>query len=258
MTTALINEVVTKYLYANGVPSNLTSDSLIRTSGATGSPVSINVIDFMQTGGGRFAKASEFEIVSKFFNSANALTLNHQYSLSELQGVLGSGGTTKSLQQYDYRDGTGDYFERTFVFNNTTYNIVDSANLKFIVDANGARYISGLQIAPQADNFDFTGAGASASLNNVIKPYIDPWNIGRTIDLNFTGTAPVISYTNDQYLVDSAYVFEAKALAAVSAKAALALEFESAANDLWNTGITKFIDTADDGYRPIAYGRKHH
>lgn len=77
-----------------------------------------------------------------------------------------------------------------------------------MIDADGTRHISNYAIVtdPQTqENFDFTGGGPIAKLaNDYLKPRIDPWGIGRKVNINFVGSAPTPrDYTYANYMVDT-------------------------------------------------------
>lgn len=66
---SLAQEVTNLYLYGQDTtPSDLSDESLIRPNPISPNPVlDIDVQDYMQNGGGRFAIGSQFEIIKKFF-----------------------------------------------------------------------------------------------------------------------------------------------------------------------------------------------
>lgn len=66
MALPTVSEVITKYLYGSDiVPADFSDDTIIRDSGPRES-IDVNLIEYMTTGAGRFALASNFEIIKLF------------------------------------------------------------------------------------------------------------------------------------------------------------------------------------------------
>ncbi|AVX03460.1 hypothetical protein MXMO3_00929 [Maritalea myrionectae] len=65
MALPTIEEVISLYLYGqNTPPSDLSNGSLLRGPDATSTTDPISVLEYMTTGAGRFACASNIELVS--------------------------------------------------------------------------------------------------------------------------------------------------------------------------------------------------
>ncbi|UWR64841.1 hypothetical protein K4L02_00980 [Phaeobacter inhibens] len=72
MTLPTAFDVTSFYLYgSNTTPSNFANEALAATPG--GGTILVDVGDYMnsQTGPGRFANASQFELIDHFFSTAN-------------------------------------------------------------------------------------------------------------------------------------------------------------------------------------------
>ncbi len=259
MTTELIKDIISVFLYGSTTrPSNLFSDNLIRDDGAT-TIVTVDASAYMTSGGGRFAKPNQFEVVTKFFNTSNSLDAR-SYTLSEILAELNLDTTDAkaAIDQKEYANGF-DYLERVLLFNNSGFEIEDSDNLRFVVENDGTRHIENLKIIPQTDNFDFeSNQQLTKDFNNSIEPFIDPsainndpsLGLGREVIMQFNDTAPVINnYTHNDLVNDIIYNSNQQGsnTQALSLGPAMAL----ALNDLWAEGITKFLD---DQNRPILYG----
>tara|TARA_R110002072_G_scaffold208290_7_gene365776 strand:- start:1490 stop:1843 length:354 start_codon:yes stop_codon:yes gene_type:complete len=111
MASSAIETIMKYYLYgSNSVPSNLASDSLIRTSGST-TTITLDIANHMSTAG-RFAKPSQFDVVKEFFNVNNSgLFANNQtYSLTEVLNILNlsASATEMKTDHKLYAEGT-DY-----------------------------------------------------------------------------------------------------------------------------------------------------
>ena len=133
MASDLINRVVSLYLYGKQTPpSDLIIDNLIRPDNSTTS-ITLSASSYMTSGGGRFAKASQFEVVAEFFDAGNVLTPG-SYTLSQIlaQLSLGASAATVVIDQKEYVSAV-DYLERVFLFNNSAFRIQDSASLRFLV-----------------------------------------------------------------------------------------------------------------------------
>ncbi len=69
------------------LPGNLVNDSLIRSDSATSS-LAIDAEAFMNFGGGRYAKPSQFSVVEAFFNQNNNLAVG-SYTMNSILAALG-------------------------------------------------------------------------------------------------------------------------------------------------------------------------
>lgn len=67
MTQLIAKDITNLYLYGQqSTPKNLVASSLIRPENVV-TEVDVDVNDFMETGAGRFAVGSQFELVQRFF-----------------------------------------------------------------------------------------------------------------------------------------------------------------------------------------------
>jgi Ca2+-binding RTX toxin-like protein len=247
-------EVTNLYLYGQSTtPSDLSDDSLIRPDPVSPNPVlNVNVQDYMQTGGGRFAIGSQFEIIQKFFDPGlftPDVPAGRTYTKQQIAAIFGVGNFGWDMQQLNFQDGTDDYAERTYVFNTQSFKISDDAI--FVVQPNGTRRILNFAIEPRddiQDNFDFTGGGFLTNLGNgFLVPRVDPSGIGRIVDIEYGGL-PVqrVTYELSDYQADVATrdSFQGGNLFKLQADINILLE------DLFNSGVTRFIENG----KPILYG----
>ncbi|UVD59956.1 RTX toxin (plasmid) [Rhizobium sp. Pop5] len=205
-------------------------------------------------GGGRFANASQFELIQIFFENSTAVP-SGTYTKEELAAAYSLSSFGLDIRQFYYLDGVDDYAERTYVFNSGRFKISDNA--QFIIHPDGTREILNFSIVPREDdNFDFEGGGIAADVGNDIwEPEIDPSGIGRTVDIKFVGTVPDRTYTIQDYTDDQATVSSW----ALSPGPSDIQKLLDVSQQLWDDGVTKLLvdykgtaDDADD--RPVIYG----
>ncbi|MCC5665138.1 VWA domain-containing protein [Nostoc sp. CHAB 5784] len=87
--------------------------------------------------------------------------------------------------------------------------------------------------------------------NLVAKPYVDPWGIGRKVNINFSdpNLIPRTTYTSQDYTDDLNRNFDSF-LSNPEAIAKIALGQDDFVDGLFDDGVTKFLD----GNKPIIYG----
>lgn len=160
-------QMISQYLWGSFAipnPASLADDKWIRPTGET-SKIDVDVLEYMISGGGRFATADKFGIFRKFFDGVGALEPKEDgYTL--LEAAIAIYGREHPViakieakefytDLYQSRLGTSDadYADRSYVFNSTKFT-VDEKHLKFIVKADGSREIKDLLIVPK-ENDDF-------------------------------------------------------------------------------------------------------
>ncbi|MDJ0620660.1 MAG: hypothetical protein QNJ63_28660, partial [Calothrix sp. MO_192.B10] len=275
-TTKLTKENITNwYLYGQeNTPDNLISTSLMRPKGLV-TEIKVDTVDFMKTGGGRFAVGGQFQLVQAFF--AEPLTIDElpeippgEYSKTQLMDLIEAripnqqffknDSLSWEMQQYNYDDGIDDYLDRVWANNSMSFQIDDGA--KFIVTENGEKYIENFAVYPRLDvpdDFDMkTSDGFTAIANFVVKPYVDPWDIGRTVNIDYTNpqlhldelqtTYTQQDFNNDLQKINSWYVDTPAAATRIGASAKGFVE------GLFNAGITKFLYGDKPVEKPIVYG----
>lgn len=277
MTDIMINpsaETITRiFLFGwDGVPSNLPSntganlfqESIIR-DGAVTTNISVDSASFMQSGAGRFAKGSQFDLVKKFFDDSIQFPVGASYSKAGLATYLSGIGYnitnyTFSMQEKDYMDSIDDFAERTYIYNTIAFQLAN--DVRFVIDANGNRSIANYAVFPRIDNplfyenFDFKSSSISSELANLyLQPNVDPSNIGRKIVFNFNEiTNSSITYSKQQYLDDQAYT--SSSVIAISnypsALTKLATDGLVMLDGFWAHGTIKYLDT---NFRAIYYGK---
>lgn len=260
-----IEQVTNLYLYGQAdTPADLTDENLVRNPG-TGVSYQVDTLDYMLNGPGRFASPAFFDIVQLFFSYAASVVPPGVYNEHTLAAALKSGGVNTPIRfdlvqnQTYFSDSTDDYKDRVYIWNTTGYEIKDNrdsdpAGTLFVINEDGTRFIQNLTVIPytnpgQPENFDFDGGGINAYLGNpILRRWIDPSDIGRTVTFTFSDNAPVIPiYTAADFQND--YQFAPRP--DVTLIAGLVGEMREVADQLFASGVTRFLD---DSGRPIIYG----
>ncbi|NOT84550.1 MAG: hypothetical protein HOP02_07160 [Methylococcaceae bacterium] len=249
-------EVTNLYLYGTKtLPANLENESLIRPSDPKN--ISVDMNEYMTTGPGRFASPAKFDLIQQFFTSqAVHLQANTPekpyYTKTELFAAFGTEIGWVGLQQSLYDDGADNYLERAYIWESTAFQIDENA--KFVVEANGNRYIKDFAIVPFSKNantedFDFkSDSGFSKLVNFALEPLVDPSGIGRTVVISFDGVRTLkdtFTYQDYTNAASTAVLPNPSLLATIAANG---LQFTQ---QLFDSGSTRFLD-ADN--KPILYG----
>lgn len=221
----------------------------------------IDTSQFMQSGPGRFAVGSQFDLISKFFDPGffTPTVPPGRYSKVALAAKLGLSYYGWVMNQFNYTDSSEsrtDYVDRVYVWNTQEFKVSDSA--VFVIEPSGRRFIEDFAVEPRDirgadDNFDFVGGGFIAWLaNDWLLPRVDPSRIGRTVDIEFVnrGLLPKVTYTLQNYENDVArsgswYRND------LTAGAVLLSERDNYINKLFTDGVIRFLDSSN---RPILYG----
>lgn len=269
------NDVITNlYLYGTvTTPSNPLSDTRIRPAPlATPTTIEVYQASFMETGPGRFARGSRSSLVEAFFNEAvdrSWFVPGQSYTKAQVATLLANHGLSSlitneagqvsygiSIRQVLVADGAGDYWSRAYIWNSGAFMISDDA--RFTVDSDGKKHIRNFAVVPNPavqENFDFTGGGLVADATRAyLTARIDPWKIGRTVDINFVGPPPLAKdYDYAEYIADAARTLSD------AAQAVIALPYggaglTSVTDELWQAGVTKFVDQE----QAIIYGTDDH
>jgi uncharacterized repeat protein (TIGR01451 family) len=251
MADITVKEITNLYLYGRiTTPTNLVDDSLIRPNPLpTVTSVNVDKKDFM-AGAGRFAVGAQFELIQKFFDPGffTPSIPAGRYTKKEVADKFGISNFAWEMGQTDYQDSIDDYAERVYIYNSQTFQISDDA--VFIVEPDGKKRIEKFSVEFRKDrqeNFDFEGAGIVAFFGNpYLQERVDPSNIGRTVNINFTGSIPGVTYDKTSFDNDVAKISSWKGRDLFKLKSDIDILLEN----LFNSGVTKFLD----GNKPIMYG----
>ncbi len=202
--------ILNYYLYGQAtLPSELEDGSLIRDAAAE-STMAVTGSSYMAKNG-RFALASTFDVVEKFFS--NSVDVPPKYDVNgnitfytelEVRALMGVTEAIRTVRQYEYVDGRGDYAERTLLWNSMAYEIADTS--RFWVSANGERSISEFAVIPFGnDNFDLESDSIPTQVLNVayLKDRLDPFGIGRKVNVQISDDIDRVYYTRDRFLADT-------------------------------------------------------
>ena len=208
-----VDEILARYLWNQETapsPSELVDDKWIRDASAEGDALMIDAQEYMTHGGGRFVSAANFEFFKNFFSSefsAGSYDFISMWNILKADDPLSPEISndkkikkfTKSISQYTTGIGSSDYLTRAFIFGSTGFTI-DFDSIKFVVKADGTKEIQGLKIIPCEDNFDFDSKNGVANyLNEDFKKVIDPFGIGRTVPIKFTGDVSAVTVTDKDF-----------------------------------------------------------
>lgn len=251
MSLLTAQEVTNLYLYGSKTkPTDLSDSNLIRPINVVETKISVDVNDYMQNGPGRFASPAFFEIVKLFFSPTTSGLAPGVYTEQELRPLVGTNQATITQQQWAYDDGNGDYTERTYIWNSVAFEIGDQA--RFIVEANGERYIENFSIQPfnvnaDIENFDFKSDDWIATLGNkLLEERVDPSGIGRKVEIGFIGDRTETRYDFANYQSDTASAVSANPLLL----AGLYSKMTDLTDQLFKDGVIKFLGKG----KPIVYG----
>ncbi|MEM8723718.1 MAG: hypothetical protein AAGE84_31315, partial [Cyanobacteria bacterium P01_G01_bin.39] len=203
----------------------------IRPFGSPQPPaVEYDMLDYLTNGAGRYATPAVFPIIDDFFNSFLPPNPEDEpYDVSDIRRELDlrddddfREATEVAIWQYGTDTTSLDFPERAYIFGTTGFKL-DLTNADFIVNDNGNKFISGIQVIAKDDNFDFRGgAGPINDLANVfLLPAYDPYGLGtdpttngqnREVPIKFTtstngrtyGTSSDL-YSHSDWLADDLY-----------------------------------------------------
>jgi Ca2+-binding RTX toxin-like protein len=211
-------EVTREYVFGNVNPSSDYNEH-IRELGDANNSVSYSAYSYMTEGAGRFAYPSTIAAIDAFFR--NTTLSAGSYTSGQLSGALGLSNITDLTFQDNFDDfqttisqyGTGiissnsfDYAERAFIDGSTRFGIKDKSSIRFNIDANGYKSITGLEILPKNDLFKFDSGNPIAQIAGIgfFKPDLDPYNLVRgDLRINYTGSGREYqTYTKDNWIED--------------------------------------------------------
>jgi len=183
----------------------------IRPFGSPQPPaVEYDMLDYLTNGAGRYAPPAVFPIIDDFFNTPLDV---RTYDISDirreldlLDNALFEEATEVAIWQYGTDTTSLDFPERAYIFGTTGFEL-DLTNANFIVNDNGNRFISGMQVIAKDDNFDFRGGAGPINTvaNTVLLPAYDPYGLGtdpttngqnREVPIRFTTSTNGRTYRN--------------------------------------------------------------
>ena len=260
-----VDNITNLFLYgALETPDDLESESLIRPTYAQMAEeqrvtIEIDPVAYMANGGGRFALGAKASIVSSFLLGTNGLFQNtgveQRFTRDQMIALgVSTSDFNFSIIQYNYGTATSDFADRAYIYGSGSFTISNQAI--FVIDANGHRHIENYNVLPREDNFDFESNDTLTQIgDNLLQDYIDPSQIGRTVQITFDATAIAnmknngTDYDIGDYSLDVAQL--ALTFDPVFGVARLPIVMNDIVDNLWESGITKFLG---EGNKPIIHG----
>jgi len=209
MSMPTIEQVVSRYLFnQNSPPLDLKDEQLIRLRDELGTELTVDMDEFMTTGGGRFVGVERFRYVRKFLEGDDAFYKGASvlppgiYAKADILGYynINLNNQYVSVKQYYQGIYDSDYAERAYVFGSGRYLINDDA--LFIVNSDGTREARNICVEPDDDNFDYDGDGILADVTNYLtEDEIDPSGIGRQVPIKFIGSVSKKNYISSDWKI---------------------------------------------------------
>jgi Ca2+-binding RTX toxin-like protein len=168
-----------------------------------------DMLEYMTSGGGRFAYPSLFGAVEKFFTATTIP--DGTYAYSDLFNFIFGLNFTTDLNIVISQYGTGilsaDLAERAYIFGTTEFTLnIDNATFE-VVD--GVKTIKNIEVRAFDDDFDFITDNRLSQFvgANFLRPAIDPYNLSRgPVDIIFRGTGQIYdNYSQEQFLVNELF-----------------------------------------------------
>jgi hypothetical protein len=195
-------EMICLYLYDDikpPAPGTLkTKQDVLNLAKPTRQDVEIDKDWFMKHSGGRFMHIGRFDIVRNFLAKKDPpqrtlpLPPKGQVKVYDTNGIFNAYGVRQGsarwfgLKQYEYDPDSNDFVDRCEVFGSSNFEINKWA--RFIVKDDGTREIQSIWVEPVEDDYNYESSSWEAKISNALtEPMIDPWNIGRTVIIGFTG-----------------------------------------------------------------------
>jgi Ca2+-binding RTX toxin-like protein len=166
--------------------------------------VSVDMVSYMETGPGRYAYAAQAQVVYDLFNGKINLEEGRSYTKGELKNEFGYSNSdfTFEIVHYKLSASQSDYALRTYIYNKSTFKISDDAEFIF---ENGEFRIDKMAVHDLRDDFDFDSTGLTELGNNLImQPKIDPYEIGKIVNIKFVNKeqVPKETYTQNHFSKD--------------------------------------------------------
>jgi Ca2+-binding RTX toxin-like protein len=250
-----IEQMTSLYLYGSIIPpSSIDTDSLIRDASAT-TEINADAVDYMVNGGGRYAVLSAFEIVQKFFDTANGIPPG-VYGKAEIGQLFGLKSYGFNMLQLDYDPGSEDYAQRVYIWNSSAFKL--SNDVEFHVESDGTRFLRHAAVVPNdlvTENFDFESSSFIATLGNKeLELRVDPSGIGRKVGIKFVNDELVPRadyYGFEMFNSERATAIKPEPFVTPFTLNDLYDSLVAATDEMFDRGTTAFLD--DDG-KIIIYG----
>jgi Ca2+-binding RTX toxin-like protein len=168
-----------------------------------------DMLEYMTSGGGRFAYPSLFGAVEKFFTATTIPDGTYAYS-DLFNFIFGLNFTTDlniTISQYGTGLLSADLAERAYIFGTSEFRLkIDDAIFEVV---GGVKTIRNIEVRAFDDDFDFITDNRLSQFvgANFLRPAIDPYNLSRgPVDINFRGTGKIYdNYSQEQFLVNELF-----------------------------------------------------
>ena len=201
------SKIISLYLYGTETPPSNYEDRLL-SDGQSRPTAVVDAFSYMQEGSGRYAYASNAQVVQDFFDESKTFPVG-EWNKDQMQEILGYPSVDHqfddwhfAITQSEIGSDSSDYGIRSLIYNSTRFFLSEEAT--FVVNEDGSKYIKNMAIYPEGDDFNFIGGSWGAYLGNFyLENEIDPYNIGETVYITFSGDVPMESvYTYEDYQQD--------------------------------------------------------
>jgi Ca2+-binding RTX toxin-like protein len=190
-TSVSIQDAILLYLYGTTEPGDF--ESRLRPNADPAQAITIDTSSFMDDGPGRYVTPANFGVADKFFDGSLAIPDGQYNSVADLYAAMGLDAPTSltlRLSQYGLDENSADYAQRAFIWGTSGYTIAEAS---FSV-VNGIRTITKFDISVNSEDFNFEGGPNTTVVNQVLHELVDPYDIGITVPVSYTGDPK--SFTN--------------------------------------------------------------
>lgn len=191
--------ITRQYLYGSQVTPTVLSERLRDLPPDYHHYIEIDANSYM-AGYGAYAVPARAQFVKDFFQGAVSLAPG-AYTVESLKSTYNASLFRFAFQHAQVDPGNTNYMERAYVFGHASFYLSDDT--RFVVAADGTRSIENVRVVPEDENFDFVSAGLAQYLNDYyLRPNIDPSQIGRVVDIHFSGIVSAQIYTSQAFAAD--------------------------------------------------------
>jgi hypothetical protein len=190
---ATVENITNQYLYGTLETPSLVTKRLRDLPADAVTELKVDAVTYMGPGGpGRYALPAGASIIASFFDGSLSSSLGitdangvTRLTVEQLLSIDSSyvSQTSYTINQYIIDPASDDYMDRAYIWGSTSFTLTKSTTF---VWAPSGLSIENAAVLPFDDNFDFISDNPFADIvNGVLKTLIDPYSIGRTVNLVF-------------------------------------------------------------------------